>query len=52
MSDETSDDILFGAGETERLCECQHEPHPGEPCPEQVRLGGVLHPCGCDDRPT
>jgi hypothetical protein len=29
-------------------CICGHLAHDDE-CPEQVRLGGDLHPCGCDD---
>ena len=30
-------------------CVCGHLAHDGEDCPEQVRMGGVLFPCGCDD---
>jgi hypothetical protein len=30
-------------------CICGHLAHDDEDCPEQVRLGGDLFPCGCDD---
>lgn len=28
---------------------CGHLEHDDDECPEQVRLGGVLNPCGCGD---